>query len=79
MRNLQPTKADIEIAKCIDEETSFAVIAGAGSGKTTSLIEALKKIRKIQGPQLRASGQKSGLYYLYQPSGRRNFITFGVR
>lgn len=58
MPDLQPTEADIQIAKCIGEETSFAVIAGAGSGKTTSLIEALKKIRETQGRQLRERGQK---------------------
>lgn len=58
MPDLQPTEADIQIAKCIDEKRSFAVIAGAGSGKTTSLIEALKKIRETQGRQLRESGQK---------------------
>ena len=58
MPDLQPTKADIEIANCIDEKTSFTVIAGAGSGKTTSLIEALKKIRETQGRQLRERGQK---------------------
>ena len=58
MPDLQPTKADIEIANCIDEKTSFTVIAGAGSGKTTSLIEALKKIRETRGGQLRKCGQK---------------------
>ena len=58
MPDLQPTEADIQIAKCIGEETSFAVIAGAGSGKTTSLIEALKKIRETQGRQLRERSQK---------------------
>ncbi len=58
MPDLQRTKADIEIANCIDEKTSFTVIAGAGSGKTTSLIEALKKIRETQGRQLRERGQK---------------------
>lgn len=58
MPNLQSTEADTEIARCIDEATSFAVIAGAGSGKTTSLIEALRKIRETQGRQLRKCGQK---------------------
>lgn len=58
MSDLQPTEADIQITKCIGEETSFAVIAGAGSGKTTSLIEALKQIRETQGRQLRERGQK---------------------
>ncbi|WP_347310066.1 UvrD-helicase domain-containing protein [Defluviimonas sp. SAOS-178_SWC] len=58
MPDLQPTEADVEIANCIAEKTSFTVIAGAGSGKTTSLIEALKKIRETQGRQLRERGQK---------------------
>lgn len=58
MPDLKPTEADIEIAKCIDEKISFAVIAGAGSGKTTSLVEALKKIRGNYGRQLRERGQK---------------------
>ena len=43
---LKPTVADQKIAKCIDNEKSFSVIAGAGSGKTTSLVEALKRIRE---------------------------------
>ena len=58
MPDLQPTEADKKISKCIDEKNSFAVIAGAGSGKTTSLIEALRKIREAQGHQLRKRGQK---------------------
>lgn len=57
MPDLQPTEADIQIAQCISEARSFSVIAGAGSGKTTSLIEALKKIRETQGRQLRERGQ----------------------
>lgn len=57
MPDFKPTEADIQIAQCISEEKSFAVIAGAGSGKTTSLIEALKKIRGTQGRQLRERGQ----------------------
>lgn len=58
MTDLNPTVADKIIASCIDEEQSFSVIAGAGSGKTTSLIEALKKIREKHGPILRKNGQK---------------------
>lgn len=58
MSEFQPTEADIEIAKCIEDETSFSVIAGAGSGKTTSLIEALNEIRETRGRQLRERGQK---------------------
>lgn len=55
---LKPTKADKKIADCIDSERSFSVIAGAGSGKTTSLVEALKRIRDKHGKTLRKSGQR---------------------
>ncbi len=58
MPDLKLTEADIEIARCIDDEKSFAVIAGAGSGKTTSLVTALKKIRETQGQEMRKRGQK---------------------
>lgn len=55
---LTPTEADQKIAECIENETSFSVIAGAGSGKTTSLVEALKKIRETRGKALRKNGQR---------------------
>lgn len=58
MTNLKLTEADKKIATCIDSETSFAVIAGAGSGKTTSLVEALKRIREKHGKELRKNGQR---------------------
>lgn len=55
---LKPTEADKKIAACIDSETSFSVIAGAGSGKTTSLVEALKRIRDKHGKELKKNGQR---------------------
>lgn len=55
---LKPTEADKKIAACIDSETSFSVIAGAGSGKTTSLVEALKRIKDKYGKELRKNGQR---------------------
>lgn len=55
---LKPTKADKKIAACIDSETSFSVIAGAGSGKTTSLVEALKRIKSKHGKELKKNGQR---------------------
>lgn len=55
---LKPTKADNEIAACIDGEISFSVIAGAGSGKTTSLVEALKRIKDLHGRELKKNGQR---------------------
>lgn len=36
----------------------FVMVAGAGSGKTTSLVKALAQIERTQGPYLRRNGQK---------------------
>ncbi|UVV70942.1 UvrD-helicase domain-containing protein [Brucella anthropi] len=55
---LRPTEADTKIAECIAKNVSFSVIAGAGSGKTTSLVEALKGIQKSRGDGLRKNGQR---------------------
>lgn len=52
------TEADKQVAECLSEHRSFALIAGAGSGKTTSLVEALDQIRSTEGPALRKSGQR---------------------
>jgi len=55
---LKPTEADTKIAECIATNKSFSVIAGAGSGKTTSLVQALKGIQKSRGAELRKNGQR---------------------
>jgi DNA helicase-2/ATP-dependent DNA helicase PcrA len=52
------TVADQKVASCLSEQRSFAVIAGAGSGKTSSLIEALGLIRTNYGSNLRIQGQR---------------------
>lgn len=52
------TDADLRVAECIEGRRSFAVIAGAGSGKTTSLVDALGLIRTAHGPELRTNGQR---------------------
>jgi DNA helicase II / ATP-dependent DNA helicase PcrA len=52
------TDADQKVATCLQEKRSFAVIAGAGSGKTSSLIEALELIRNDYGSDLRKNGQQ---------------------
>lgn len=54
---IRETQADVEIRKCLEEKRSFYVIAGAGSGKTTSLVTALDHIRQAFGKQLRRDGQ----------------------
>lgn len=58
MSNRISTKADEEIAQCLTEQRSFALIAGAGSGKTSSLVDALGQIRSSKGPMLRRNGQR---------------------
>lgn len=55
---LIPTKADAEIKECIDENRSFSVISGAGSGKTQSLLTALSYIRDSKAGDLRKKDQK---------------------
>lgn len=54
------TPSDITIRKAIDAKppTSFNMIAGAGSGKTTSLVKALQHIGGTQGQTLRRNNQK---------------------
>lgn len=55
---LKPTTADKEIKECLLAARSFSVVAGAGSGKTTSLVTALNFLRDEVGSQLRKNGQK---------------------
>lgn len=52
------SEADIAIRKAIQSEQNFSVVAGAGSGKTGSLIKALLCVKEIHGPSLRKSGSR---------------------
>lgn len=52
------TEADVVVRACLDKHQSFALIAGAGSGKTSSLVEALERIREREGRWLRQNGQR---------------------
>jgi len=52
------TEADSAVKECLETNRSFALIAGAGSGKTTSLIAALNEIRSRNGRTLRQNGQR---------------------
>ena len=54
------TAADQAVRECLAAHRSFALIAGAGSGKTTSLVDALAEIRATHGPTLRQNGQRVG-------------------
>jgi DNA helicase II / ATP-dependent DNA helicase PcrA len=52
------TQADTDVHECLDAHRSFALVAGAGAGKTTSLIEALERVRDREGKLLRQNGQR---------------------
>src|SRR5579884_589130 len=56
-------KADSEIAACLNLQSpkSFFLFAGAGSGKTRSLVEALKHLQKRANRQLRLYRQQVGV------------------
>ncbi|MFJ2620313.1 UvrD-helicase domain-containing protein [Glutamicibacter sp. NPDC087344] len=54
------TEADRQIQAILDRNqlTGFTVVAGAGSGKTTSLVKALAHVTRTRGPSLLAKTQR---------------------
>ena len=54
------TDADLQLRKCLDQQPaqSFVMVAGAGSGKTTSLVKALAHLESTKGATLRQRGQQ---------------------
>lgn len=54
------TSADVSLRACLNGEVKrgFIVVAGAGSGKTTSLVKALAAIVKGYGPALKRNRQQ---------------------
>jgi ATP-dependent DNA helicase UvrD/PcrA len=58
--NSPGTPADAELAQLLSAESrrSFVVTAGAGSGKTTSLVKALAYVLERDGNELRRNGQQ---------------------
>lgn len=54
------TQADVDVRVCLDQSPphSFVMVAGAGSGKTTSLVKALAHLAVTRGSILRRSGQQ---------------------
>lgn len=61
--DLHDVAADEAIIGCLDlaNPRSFFLYAGAGSGKTRSLVEAIRTVCKRQGRDLSLSGQKIGV------------------
>jgi len=56
-------RADETILACLDldQPKSFFLYAGAGSGKTRSLVEAIRIVCREQGRRLSLAGQKIGV------------------
>lgn len=54
------TDADLQLRECLDQQPmrSFIMVAGAGSGKTTSLIKALAHLESTKGATMRRRGQQ---------------------
>lgn len=52
------SKVEQLIMDCVDNNESFVVEAGAGSGKTWSLVQALFYILQVKGNQLKAANRK---------------------
>src|SRR4051794_14987575 len=50
--------ADSEIEECIEGRQSFLLDAGAGAGKTYSLVQALKLLVNRERVRLNSSGQR---------------------
>lgn len=61
--DLHDAEADELIAKCVssDPPISFFLFAGAGSGKTRSLVKALNTIKEKVGARLRLNGRRVGV------------------
>jgi DNA helicase-2/ATP-dependent DNA helicase PcrA len=54
------TQADLDLRACLDErpQRSFVMVAGAGSGKTTSLVKALDHLGRTRRKELKTHGQR---------------------
>lgn len=61
--NVALSPVDEEIYSCLnlDNPKSFFLFAGAGSGKTRSLVEVLKRFRRENITRLRKNGQKAAI------------------
>ncbi|SMR76649.1 MULTISPECIES: UvrD-helicase domain-containing protein [Stenotrophomonas] len=61
--DLHDAEADETIIRCLDlaKPRSFFLYAGAGSGKTRSLVEAIRTVCERQGRNLSMSGQRIGV------------------
>ncbi|MFH1507262.1 MAG: UvrD-helicase domain-containing protein [Candidatus Omnitrophota bacterium] len=56
-----PAEDEIKACVSLDKPTSFFLFAGAGSGKTRSLVNTLKYLQKEAAKRLRLRGQRIGV------------------
>lgn len=61
--DIHDAQADLLIAECLnlDDPKSFFLFAGAGSGKTRSLVKAIEKVRDTYSRRLAITRQKIGV------------------
>lgn len=73
------TEADIELKKALDsrELPAFTMTAGAGSGKTTSLVKALAHVARTRGPLLRSRGQRVACITYTEVAAQEIFTDLG--
>ncbi|RKQ94582.1 DNA helicase-2/ATP-dependent DNA helicase PcrA [Mycolicibacterium mucogenicum 261Sha1.1M5] len=73
------TAADEAIRAALDQEVrpAFVVVAGAGSGKTTSLVKALAYVVDTQGQELRARTQQVACITYTEVAAREIHVDVG--
>lgn len=52
------TEVDQRIEECVLNKRSFVLDAGAGAGKTYSLVRALRRACEVLGPKMAKAGQR---------------------
>ena len=67
-------EAEAEISKCLQESKTFLLEAGAGAGKTFSLMEALKGVLSEKRATLLRNCQRIAcITYIYERGHRGHF------
>lgn len=80
MKNNIDAQIDETLEKCVlsTPRKSFSLFAGAGSGKTYSLVLLLKKIRNGIGKKFVTTREERGCDNLYECCYKRNSQSFGL-
>jgi hypothetical protein len=65
----------LAVYDCLDKRKSFRLEAGAGAGKTHSLIKALDYLIEHQAAELLRRKPAGSLHFLYQRCSRRDQVS----